>query len=354
MHFFLTSNSPRGFYSKMDLLGKNLPYDWNSYIIKGCSGCGKSTMMKKIASKIHTQTEFIHCSFDPESLDAIVFPKLKLCILDGTNPHVIDPNFPGISNNIINLCELKEQNYDQKLKFKLFNLNRQYKSLYQQSQKYLIAFGAIFGDSIESSIKDINFDNINYISKRISKKLFKNFLHKKPTRLFRMIRSIGPEGIYSFYENFLQYDKIYEINDDHFIISDILLKYIENNAYKYGYDTISCLSPFTLNERIEALIIPEINTCFFVSNELQKNSSEFKTKKINIEDFYYELPTKNLYNSRMIKSLINESIKSMKKAKKFHHEIEKIYKKLIDFKSVDNKTDHLIKEIKNKYPILGI
>ena len=113
MHFFLASNSPRGFFSKMDIFDENLPRDWKCNIIKGSPGCGKSTYMKKIANEVEEMNlgvEYIHCPSDPDSLDAVIFPDLKTCYVDGTAPHVIDPIFPGISGEIIDLGKLKNLN----------------------------------------------------------------------------------------------------------------------------------------------------------------------------------------------------------------------------------------------------
>ena len=64
------------------------------YIVKGRPGTGKSTMMKKIAQSALAagfDTEIYHCSFDPNSLDMVLIPSLDVVILDGTAPHVFNP-----------------------------------------------------------------------------------------------------------------------------------------------------------------------------------------------------------------------------------------------------------------------
>ena len=47
--------------------------------------------------------EFFHCSADPDSLDGVHIPALKLALIDGTSPHVIDPRFPGGFDESVNL-----------------------------------------------------------------------------------------------------------------------------------------------------------------------------------------------------------------------------------------------------------
>ena len=58
--------------------------------IVGPSGCGKSTLMKRVAAAAEErgfQVEYIRCSGDPDSLDAILLPEKKTAIVDGTAPH---------------------------------------------------------------------------------------------------------------------------------------------------------------------------------------------------------------------------------------------------------------------------
>ena len=64
------------------------------YILKGGPGCGKSTLMGKIgdwAEEAGLETEYILCSGDPGSLDAVVIPALKAAVVDGTAPQGVVP-----------------------------------------------------------------------------------------------------------------------------------------------------------------------------------------------------------------------------------------------------------------------
>ena len=343
-HFFLSSNSPRGFYSKFDELKK-----LNYRVIKGCPGCGKSTMMKKILEFTSDSSyELIHCSSDPSSLDAIILKNQKICFADGTSPHEFDPELPGFCGNMINLCKFKSNVNILKNESKILSLNNEYKKLQYRAQKYLMSFGAIFSDSLESIIEKINFDKIEKLASSISNKIFSKKLSKIPTESIRFIRSIGPLGVFSFLNNFKNYKKVYEINDDFFIVSDLLLKFIKKQALKFGYNTILCVSPITLNERIEAIIFPELKIAIFLSNTFEPNDSNIKTQKIDISSCYISDIKHSSYNLKIEKSLINETIKTMKKSKKIHNQIEDIYKNLIDFDYVNKVTENILDEINKK------
>ena len=105
------------------------------------------------------------------------------------------------------------------------------------------------------------------------------------------------------------------------------------------------MSPLTLNEKIEALIFPELKIAIFLSNIFELNDSKVKTNKIDISNCYDSVVKFSNYNLKIQKSLISEAIKTMKKAKKVHDKIENIYKNLIDFNYVDHITNNIIEEL---------
>lgn len=90
IRFYLGANSPAGFYSLYDQMLDPAEAE-DIMILKGGPGCGKSSFMRRVAAAAEAKgvaVEYIQCSGDPESLDAVVFPALKTAIVDGTAPHV--------------------------------------------------------------------------------------------------------------------------------------------------------------------------------------------------------------------------------------------------------------------------
>lgn len=93
IQYFLGANSPAGFYS---LYSELLPPETANaiYILKGGPGCGKSTLMRRVAqqaAQAGEAVEYILCSGDPDSLDAVVLPRLGAALVDGTAPHGTAP-----------------------------------------------------------------------------------------------------------------------------------------------------------------------------------------------------------------------------------------------------------------------
>ena len=108
-HYFLGGNTPQGFVG----FYKDVVDSYNLsklYILKGASGTGKATFMRKFAREIlkkhaDTDVDYILCGQDPKSLDGVIFPKLGLGIIDGTHPHVTDPKYPGVVEEIVDLAK---------------------------------------------------------------------------------------------------------------------------------------------------------------------------------------------------------------------------------------------------------
>lgn len=112
IQYFLGANSPTGFYS---LYSELLPPETASviYILKGGPGCGKSTLMRQVAqqaAQAGETVEYILCSADPDSLDAVVLPRLGAALVDGTAPHGTAPL--GHRTKKVNICKaLRRRKY---------------------------------------------------------------------------------------------------------------------------------------------------------------------------------------------------------------------------------------------------
>lgn len=93
IRYFLGANSPQGFYSLYDQLIDPAQAE-AIYILKGGPGCGKSSLMHRVAQRAEEAgepVEYIHCSGDPSSLDAILLPSRRAAVVDGTAPHGTAP-----------------------------------------------------------------------------------------------------------------------------------------------------------------------------------------------------------------------------------------------------------------------
>ena len=148
IQYFLGANSPTGFYSLYDQL---LPPEQASaiYILKGGPGCGKSTLMRRVAAlaqEAGESVEYILCSGDPDSLDAILLPGKKAALVEGTAPHVVEPKYPGVVEQYINLGKCYDHNGMEGLRTAIISCMRGYKGHYQRAYRCLDAAAELMYD----------------------------------------------------------------------------------------------------------------------------------------------------------------------------------------------------------------
>ncbi|MDQ0257548.1 hypothetical protein J2S74_005006 [Evansella vedderi] len=108
-------------------------------IIKGRSGSGKSTLMRKIvaeAEKHQLSVDYFSCALDPDSLDMVVIPALSFAIIDGTAPHVIDPDRD--SDTVVDMFErcIDERVEEDNMEV-LNKIDQEYKAVMKTGTKHL-------------------------------------------------------------------------------------------------------------------------------------------------------------------------------------------------------------------------
>ena len=109
MEFFAGANTYGGFES---LFNECLEKCERLFILKGSSGCGKSTFMRRVAGKadqLGLSIDIIRCSSDHDSFDGVIVHELNFAIVDGTSPHTMDVKYPCVRESIINLGEFWDE-----------------------------------------------------------------------------------------------------------------------------------------------------------------------------------------------------------------------------------------------------
>lgn len=351
--YFLGANTPAGFFSKFDQLYD--PMDgWFLYIIKGGPGTGKSTLMKNIAKfaiSKNVETELIYCSSDPNSLDAVIFPTLKTCIVDGTAPHTMDPKFPGVSDTIINLSDCWDKKKLRSNREAVILNTLKNSSFHKKSQNYLEAYGILNKNTEKILSNKLEVKKIINYSNNLSKKLFPMQKKQRGKEYIRFLSGITPNGITVFDSTLsLLSDNIYVVIDKYGVCANILMQNLKNNALNCGIDTIACYCPISPNNKIDFLIFPEIKTSFAVSNnnhnmENISNLRKIHCKRFINKDVLQANQQKIKFNQKLQYELLSEAIYNLRMAKAVHDELEKSYIECMDFSLVDKLSKTIASEI---------
>ena len=137
---FLGANTGRGFSSLYEEYIGGLDLR-RSCVLKGSAGCGKSSLMKRLAAHaagIGMPVIRVLCSGDPDCLDGLVLPELKTAFFDGTSPHVLEPALVGQRGFYLDLSRFYRTPAEG-----LEVWNEAYKEHYRKAYRYLAAASAL-------------------------------------------------------------------------------------------------------------------------------------------------------------------------------------------------------------------
>lgn len=233
-HMFPGGNTSLGFYSYYNYI---LPQDEASriFIIKGGPGVGKSTFMKKVAIEMEQEgyeVEYMHCSSDPNSLDGIVIPEIKVALMDGTAPHIVDPKNPGAIDEIINLGDFWDVEKIQKNREAIFNDNFNFSGFFNRAYRYIKAAAQIHEDTAAINQLAVDKGRVNIISSDICEEIFLgkdiSYSEGKTRKLFAS--AITPEGQINYLESILSDKKIYKIIGDQGLGANIILEKVKKQC----------------------------------------------------------------------------------------------------------------------------
>lgn len=335
--YFLGSSGKNGFFSCFSQLTPKIEGQY-TYIIKGGPGTGKSTLMRKIADEMEKKDincERIFCSSDPDSLDGVIFPSLRVSICDGTSPHTLDPDYPGATGEIVNLGECWDKKKIYENKEKIIELTDKNKACHKRSRRFIESAFSVFGDG-EKICRDALDENrlIRYAS-RVSARHIKKPSGRVGLEKIRLLDAITPKGYYFLSETAesLCSEKI--VFEDSFgVAAAKVIAEIRSYALASGFSVISSPSVSNDNE-IRHIIIKELSLGFFTADKLC-NLEIQPTKTVSLRRFYSAdilaaHKARLAFSSKAAKELLDEAVCALKIAKSVHDDLEKCYIDAMDY-----------------------
>ena len=321
-HYFSAANTPLGFYSCFDSVIDK--YRANRvYYIKGGSGCGKSTFMKKIGAAFK-DAEYFHCSSDVNSLDGVLIPSKKAAVFDGTAPHVQDPVLCGAADETVDFGAFLHKDMLIKARKEIFRLVTEKAIFFKNAYRYLAAASALA--PVPSFEKDCTFARLLDDTKE------KYGLHiiagtaGKKRNLFA--EGFTPQGKVNFY-NELFTGKTVKVTGD---TAACFLEELGNAFLLGGYDVDFLLSPLR-PDCCDHLLVRDLSLVFSAA------FSGDGTEEIILS------PQSGCLDEPLYNSLIEKAIDSLRRAKELHGQVEEHYIPAIDFSKVDEKCAAILEEI---------
>ncbi len=349
--YFLSGNTAEGFYS---LWEENIKDLTKLIILKGGPGTGKSSMMKAFAKAAKSrgfEVELIWCSSDADSLDGVIIRDLNMGIMDGTAPHMRDPKFPGVVEEIMNLGDFWDVEALQKEGDAIIKTTQEnsgfFTLAYDEFQKAKNHY-----DEIQSILNHcMDMDEIYSLIDEYLKGLNQKIMPKstKGKRIMRFASANTNKGNIHFF------DELFSSAKERLILKgkgnkgkSIFMQDVADFYLAKGYDVIHYPCSFD-PESYDAIMIPEVEAVIL-------DGSGPQVLKTKAEDSILDLSIymdKKIYNdSKELLELVENEYKThydkgllyIREAKNIHDILEMYYIKAMDFDGVERLSNELIEE----------
>lgn len=327
--YFPGGNSGKGFYNCFAGIKAFGEEDFRTIVLKGGPGVGKNTLMKKVADEAKERgfdVSYFYCSGDPDSLDAVKIKEKSVILVDGTAPHIIDPVFPGVDDEIVNLgVYISPDIFTKRAELKALFAKNSYE--YTRCYSYLATALALVNGNRQAfgEIYDVNL-----MDKKITEMITPDYKRNgRQRKLF--LEAVTCKGNVAFMDT-VSAKNVFTVSGDgrHLFMERL-------NLYLDGKDRELYLDPID-TKAINHIYIPHEDkwfTTFDVSENIVDSNEFLKGESSEYVSF----------NKAQVEILKEKAISHLKQCKAAHDEIEKIYYKYMDFDGVNKEHEAVINRI---------
>lgn len=350
IHFFMSAVTPGGFVTHFSELTDPCRYR-QAYLIKGAPGCGKSTLIRRAAAAAVLQgkpVEMIHCSADPQSLDAVVLGDVTLT--DATAPHTLEPASPGLFERVISLYDFCDPKVLSQNKTPIQQAVALQTTLQKRTAAYVRAAGMLLASCERLAARCIDGEKLsNYIARFCMRELKKPHTGKGTERV-RYLSALGENGVVLFLETAQKLcQRRILLLDDSGAASGIILSEVRAAALSMGYDVYSCPCPMSASGRLEHLLIPQLSLCLLTSNKFHpiaiEGSRRVHTARFFNREQMQSHSFRNSFQRRAARQLLQEASIFSGQWLENRRALEKYYTAACDFTASDRYFDRFLAEI---------
>lgn len=323
LRFFLGANSGEGFFSLYPQLCREEAR--RIFVIKSGPGSGKSTAMRTLAKALGDAQEEILCSSDPASLDGVVFPDLAL--LDGTAPHVTEPDFPGAGGDYLTLPPYRDRAALEQKRPALLALKAASAQCYAQAWRLLSAAARV--REARRQLLEPSMDQARLAARGRSLMLRSLPETGRPGRLrLRFLEGYTPQGKLLLAETAAACAQRIWTVGDRFGLAQPLLQAARDAALERGQLVYACLDPLEPG-RLRHLLLPEAGLALMTREETPLPLPVYRSLRV---DAMIPPETLRLQKGRLRllgqtgQALEEEALGYIAQTHRLHDEMEAIYR----------------------------
>ena len=334
-NFFVGANSGDGFQNLFpEMVDLENTYDF--LVLKGGPGVGKNTFMRQIGKTFEeagVDVEYLWCSGDPDSLDGVIIPAIRSAVVDGTAPHVLEPEYPAAVDRYVNLGQFYDIAAAKASVDEVKARTQAYKAAYVRAYHSLKAARQVELDAVNAAAAGFDLEK----ARRRCEGIIQRELRCKGTEAGktrrRFLGSVTHKGyLWRFDSVTALCPKVYEFQDSYELAGPFLAR-LHQAAVEKGWDTIVCLSPEDMG-RIEHLLIPGLGLAF-VTSKPGMEYPEKPCRRIRLDAMTENTGKARIhFQTRMASLLREEAVAALKDAKANHDGLEAVYNPYVDFEGV--------------------
>jgi len=331
--YFAASNSIKGFFSYYDEIF-NAARIGRVFAVKGGPGTGKSRFLREVAEYAEDRgwgCEYIYCSSDPASLDAVILSKpfeVSIALLDATAPHVYEPSCPGAREELVNLGTFWNAESLIEKRSLIESLNQGKREAYRSAYRYLAALGEMNAERDAAVFPYVRRDRIRALAARLMREIGDGREFSSSPAL---MHSVGMRGEVGFDTYFADAKRLYIIEDcrgtARYLMAELgELAQKKRLTVRVSHDPVEpeCLDGLFLCESGVAFAVCTGETCEFPKKRVRMRSF------VNTSAMKRERERLNLAE-RMRRAMREGAIEALERVSTYHFRLEEIYMSAMDF-----------------------
>ncbi len=340
--FFLGANTGNGFYNGFDQIYKPKEGE-RLFIIKGGPGTGKSTLMKNIAVFMEQQgqpCELCFCSSDPGSLDGIRFPKAGIAIVDGTAPHVMEPKYVGVCEEIINVGSCLNSKELENNRKEILDLYAQNAQFHRKANRYLAAASGLLEDSYAIDCEYSNLERAQETALRLCRDLLPA-QSGGSAETKRFLSGATPDGTVVFEQTLCYYaNTVLAIEDEYGGSASVMMSVIRRYALDAGYSVITCPCALFPERKIDHIMIPQRSLAFTSVNGFLPitvdTNRRIHARRFRDGEGMNSKKQRLRFNRRASEELLDGAHDCIAQARAVHDDLERYYIHAMDFERLES------------------
>ena len=344
--YFLGANSAEGFVSLYDQWVDQKTIQ-AFYVIKGGAGCGKSTLMGRVAAWMEQEgyeVEYIRCSGDPDSLDGIRIPEKGAAMVDGTSPHEMDPAYTGATGHYIDLGAGYDRTGLFAIREEIVAAVQAYRTCYPAAYRCIRTAKESWDRGRKPLRTQETLEKTAKRAESILKRELKGTREGRGTGCRRFLGGVTCQGKV-FLEGTVQNlcREGYEIRDDYGLAGE-LLACLEQGFLERGYDVIACPSGVEPG-RLAHLLIPDRALAFVTGKVTGAAFRTIRTESLVEKQALQEGKSFLRLSNRVAEELLKEGMEHLARAKENHDRLEQLYRPYVDFSLAEEMAEKIAREI---------